>query len=183
MLSLQDVENRAKSIRMLVLDVDGVLTDGRLFYGTANSEIKCFNTLDGHGLKLLQQSGVSIAIITGRKSEQVQRRANDLGIQHIIQGREDKFVALQEILSAHPIPLENIAFMGDDWPDLTVMCRVGLALTVPNAHQAVKDYSHWQSEKSGGEGAAREACDLIMKSQNTYNSMLAPYITPKPDNT
>lgn len=176
MLNHEDTEQKAKKIRLLVLDVDGVLTDGRLYYGANNSDLKCFNTLDGHGLKMLQKSGVHVAIITGRTSEQLQQRASDLGIKYVIQGREDKFVALQEILTTHPLPLDCIAFMGDDWPDLTVMCKVGLALTVPNAHQSVKEHAHWQSTLKGGEGAVREACDLVMQSQGTYDQMLAPYI-------
>lgn len=169
------LKSRISNIRLLVLDVDGILTDGRLYFGPDGTELKVFNTLDGHGLKTLRRSGVEVAIITGRSSEQTARRAAALGIRHLIQGREDKFVALQELLSQLPIALEQIAMMGDDWPDLAVMSRVGLALTVPNAHIEVRNRADWQSTSKGGEGAVREACDLIMMTQGTYDSSLAKY--------
>jgi 3-deoxy-D-manno-octulosonate 8-phosphate phosphatase (KDO 8-P phosphatase) len=161
---------------MLVLDVDGVLTDGKLYFGNDGSELKAFNILDGHGIKMLQASGVTVGIITGRQSDLVARRAQNLGIGILVQGREDKWQALQEILADHPLPLEQIAFMGDDWPDLAVMCRVGLALTPPNAHFSVRERAHWCSQARGGEGAVREACDLIMQAQGTFDAGLAPYI-------
>jgi len=173
----EHIKIKAQQVKLLVLDVDGVLTDGRLYYGNSDTEIKCFNTLDGHGLKMLKKSGVEVAIITGRTSTQVLNRAKDLGINHVIQGREDKFTALKEILQTLPLTMEQIAMMGDDWPDLTVMCKVGLALSVPNAHSAVKEHSHWISTCRGGEGAVREACDLIMKSQHHYEGLLAQYTT------
>jgi 3-deoxy-D-manno-octulosonate 8-phosphate phosphatase (KDO 8-P phosphatase) len=172
---------RARLIRLLVLDVDGVLTDGRLYFGNAGEEFKSFCTLDGHGIKLLQKSGVKVAIITGRRSELVARRSRDLGVNLLVQGREDKWDALQEILAEpgqfDPVPTPHeIAFMGDDWPDLTVMCRVGLALTVPSAHAEVAARAHWQSQFAAGGGAVREACDLIMKAQGTYPAALASYL-------
>lgn len=172
----ESLKTKIKDIRLLVLDVDGVLTDGKLYYGPNGTEIKAFNTLDGHGIKLLQRSGVEVAIITGRCSEQVSRRAQALGIQQVIQGREDKFAALQELLEHNPLPLEQIAMMGDDWPDLHAMLKVGLALTVPNAHIEVRQRAHWQSQSSGGLGAVREACDLILLAQGNYISSLAQFI-------
>lgn len=171
----ESLKTKAKDIRLLVLDVDGVLTDGKLYYGPDGTEIKVFNTLDGHGIKTLQRSGVDVAIITGRCSEQVSRRAEALGIRHVIQGREDKLTALQELLQQHPLPLEHIAMMGDDWPDLSVMVKVGLALTVPNAHIEVRQRAHWQSQCAGGSGAVREACDLILLAQGNYMPCLAQY--------
>jgi len=171
-----DLETRLSRIKMLLLDVDGVLTDGRLYFSNQGDEFKAFSTLDGHGIKMLQKSGVKVGIITGRTSHLVAKRASDLGINILIQGREDKWDALQEILAKHPLELDQIAFMGDDWPDLTVMCRVGLALTPANGHSSVLERSHWQSTLRGGDGAVREACDLILKAQGSYNQLLQPYL-------
>ncbi|MES2823364.1 MAG: phenylphosphate carboxylase subunit delta [Pseudomonadota bacterium] len=171
-----EFKTRASRIKLLLLDVDGVLTDGRLYFSNLGDEFKAFSTLDGHGIKMLQKSGVKVGLITGRTSHLVAKRANDLGIKILVQGREDKWDALQEILREQPLELEEIAFMGDDWPDLTVMCRVGLALTPANGHFSVVERAHWQSSFRGGEGAVREACDLIMHSQNTFDSILKSYL-------
>jgi len=171
-----ELQARARKIKLLLLDVDGVLTDGRLYFNNEGGEFKAFSTLDGHGIKMLQKSGVRVGIITGRTSQLVAKRASDLGITMLIQGREDKWDALQEILAQYPVALEEIAFMGDDWPDLTVMTRVGLALTPANGHFSVVENAHWQSEARGGEGAVREVCDLLMLAQGTFNAALAPYI-------
>ena len=176
LLAAPELQTRASRIKLLLLDVDGVLTDGRLYFGNQGDEFKTFSTLDGHGIKMLQKSGVTVGIITGRTSNLVAKRASDLGITILIQGREDKWDALQEILREHPVALEEIAFMGDDWPDLTVMCRVGLALTPANGHHSVVERSHWQSYARGGEGAVREACDMIMKAQGTFDAILKPYL-------
>lgn len=178
------LRERASAIRLLILDVDGVLTDGKLYFSNTGDEMKTFCTLDGHGIKLLQKYGVRVGIITGRKSELVKRRAGDLGITILIQGREDKWVALQELfadkaLFDKPVAAEHIAFMGDDWPDLAVMTRVGLALTVANAHPSVAERAHWQSRLRGGEGAVREACDLILSAQNNFDQALSEYL-PEP---
>lgn len=171
-----EILQRVRRIKLLLLDVDGVLTDGKLYFSNTGDELKTFSTLDGHGIKLLQRSGVKVGIISGRKSVLVAKRANDLGIEILVQGREDKWDALQEVLATHNFALEEIAFMGDDWPDLTIMTRVGLALTVINAHVSVKERAHWQSQVGGGEGAVREACDFIMHTQGTFEQALAPYI-------
>ena len=172
-----DLEERAKRIKLLLLDVDGVLTDGRLYFSNQGDEFKTFSTLDGHGIKMLQKSGVKVGIITGRTSNLVAKRASDLGIQILVQGREDKWEALQEILAEHPVKLEEIAFMGDDWPDLTIMCRVGLALAPANSHFTVTERSHWQSRAHGGKGAVREACDMLMKAQSSFDRLLKTYLT------
>lgn len=171
-----EIQERARQIKLLMLDVDGVLTDGKLYYSNSGDELKTFSTLDGHGIKLLQRSGIKVGIITGRKSELVARRARELGIELLIQGREDKWAALQEILALEHFAQQEIAFMGDDLPDLAVMCRVGLALTVNNAHPCVAKRAHWQSQACGGEGAVREACDLIMHAQGTFAAALAHYL-------
>ncbi len=176
LLAAHELQARASCIKLLLLDVDGVLTDGRLYFSNQGDELKTFSTLDGHGIKMLQKSGVKVGIITGRTSNLVAKRASDLGINILIQGREDKWDALQEILHEHPVALDEIAFMGDDWPDLTVMCRVGLALTPANGHTSVVERSHWQSQARGGEGAVREACDMLMKAQNTFDAILKPYL-------
>ncbi|WP_075187261.1 KdsC family phosphatase [Teredinibacter haidensis] len=176
-LSLEQIDEKARAIKLLLLDVDGVLTDGKLYFSGDGYEMKAFHTLDGHGMKMLRNSGVEVGIITGRNSPIVARRASDLGLKLLKQGREDKFVALQELLEEYPCELENIAFMGDDYPDLTVMCKVGLALTVANAHHEVVENAHWQSSVNGGEGAVREACDLIMKAQGTYKAALDKYLS------
>lgn len=176
-----NVIERAKKVRLLVLDVDGVLSDGKLYFTNNGEEIKAFNALDGHGIKLLQKSGVHIAIITGRDSQIVQRRAQNLGIAFIKQGREDKLAALEEIREDYsqqhsPIHYEQIAHMGDDHPDLLIIRQVGLGLTTANAHWSVKQRCHWQSQHKGGEGAVREACDLIMLAQDSFDTMIAPYL-------
>ncbi len=175
------LHEKARRIRLLVLDVDGVLTDGKLYFGNNGEEFKTFCTLDGHGVKLLQKSGVRVGIITGRRSDLVARRAGDLGISLLIQGREDKWTALQEALAdreifEQPVRPEDIAFMGDDWPDLSVMSRVGLALTVPGAHPEVRDRAHWESSYPAGGGAVRQACDLIMQAQGSYAAALSHYL-------
>nr|WP_324257846.1 HAD hydrolase family protein [Cellvibrio fontiphilus] len=171
-----ELRERAAQIKLLLLDVDGVLTDGRLFFNNSGDEFKAFNTLDGQGIKVLQKTGVKVGIITGRTSDLVARRARDLGIGILVQGREDKWEALQEILQEHSYALHEIAFMGDDWPDLAVMTRIGLALTVANAHFSVAERAHWQSQERGGEGAVRAACDLLMQAQNTYDKALGAYL-------
>lgn len=176
-----DIVERAKQIRLLVLDVDGVLSDGKLYFSNNGDEIKAFNSLDGHGIKMLQKSGVHVAIITGRTSHIVQKRASDLGITLLLQGREDKLTALNELLTSPllasaNIDFSNIAHMGDDYPDLPLIRRVGLGLTTANAHWVIKNHSHWQSEHGGGEGAVRQACDLIMLAQNTFEHSLEPYL-------
>ncbi len=171
-----DLRDKFQQIKLLLLDVDGVLTDGKLYFSNDGNELKSFNTLDGHGIKLLQKSGVKVGIITGRKSQLVQKRAADLGIEILVQGREDKFTALKEILDTHNVDMENIAFIGDDYPDLTVMTKVGIGITVANALPAMVEHSDWQTRRKGGEGAVREICDLIMTIQGTFDAGLAPYI-------
>lgn len=166
----------ARNIKLLLLDVDGVLTDGKLYFDSSGGESKAFNTLDGHGIKMLQKSGINVGIITGRTSALVARRAQDLGISPLIQGREDKWQALTEQLDSLNIKPEHIAYMGDDWPDLSVMMRVGLALSVPNGHASVIERAHWVSPRQGGEGAVRDACDFIMQAQGNFIDALNYYL-------
>lgn len=168
---------KAKQVRLLVLDVDGVLSDGKIYFTNSGEEIKAFNTLDGHGIKMLRNSGVEVGIITGRNSKIVEKRASDLGIHLLIQGREDKYIALEEMLNKHSVTLNQIAFLGDDYPDLHVMTRIALPMSVSNAHPEVVKRSLWQSDVKGGEGAVRQACDFIMLAQGSYEAALAPYIS------
>ncbi|WP_373565867.1 KdsC family phosphatase [Microbulbifer okhotskensis] len=178
-MSNQQLNDTLKNVRWLVLDVDGVLTDGKLYFDNNGNELKTFNTLDGHGIKMLQSSGVRVAIITGRRSNVVERRAHDLGISKLIQGREDKFVALQELLAEEPCRLEDIAYIGDDYPDLLVMTKIGCPIAPPNAAPPVQERALWVTDARGGEGTVREACDRIMMAQGTFDAALAPYIGEK----
>ncbi len=174
-VSKQIIE-KLKSIRLLALDVDGVLTDGKLYFSESGEALKAFNTLDGHGIKMLQKGGVEVAIITGREHPAVLKRANDLGIKHILCGREDKHLALTELFAATSFNPEQTAFMGDDWPDLLAMQHATFAATVPNAAKAVLEHAHWCSTKQGGAGAVRELCELILEAQDSYNDVLSDYL-------
>lgn len=167
---------RTQAIKLAVFDVDGVLTDGRLYFLTDGSEFKTFNTLDGHGIKMLINSGVRTAIISGRKTPVVERRAQNLGIQHLYQGREDKLVVLDELLGELGLSYEQVAYLGDDLPDLPVMRRVGLGMAVASADGFVRQHAHGVTAARGGEGAAREFCELIMRGQGTLDAAQAAYL-------
>lgn len=162
---MHDIIEKAKPITLLALDVDGVLTDGKLYFGNSGEEMKTFNILDGLGIKLLRDHGITTAIITGRCSDLVARRAAELGIEHIYQGREDKLVALDELRRDLSLEFEQIAYMGDDLPDLSAIRQAGLGITVATGHCFVAQHADWQTEAGGGEGAVREACELILKAQ------------------
>ncbi len=167
---------RIKPLRLVVFDVDGVLTDGGLYLSDSGEEFKRFNSLDGHGLKMLRNSGVQLAIITGRTSKCVELRAKNLGIAHLYQGVEDKLAAMQALLSELQLPPEAAAFMGDDVVDLPVMRRVGVALSVPDAPQIVRSHAHYVSQRDAGHGAVREVCELILAAQGNLEAQLAPYL-------
>lgn len=170
-----EILRAASKIKLLLLDVDGVLTDGRLYYGNSGEELKAFNIQDGLGIKLLQQGGIQVGIITGRRSSLLQRRAEELAISPLIQGREDKLTALNEILDSLNISMEEIAFVGDDLPDLAVIMRVGLGITPANGSSTVANRAHWQTKKSGGDGAVREIAEMILYAQDKLESLLANY--------
>lgn len=172
----QSIEHILSKVRHLILDVDGVLTDGRLYFDNHGNELKTFHTLDGHGIKMLQKSGVAVAIITGRRSAVVEKRAHDLGITRLIQGREDKYSAFLELFASEPYDLAQIAYVGDDYPDLQLMTRVGCPIAVPNAAAPVKERALFVTEREGGLGAVREVCDRIMQAQGTFDAALAPYL-------
>ena len=174
---MQDVYSRARTIRLAVFDVDGVLTDGGLYYSDSGEEIKVFDVRDGHGLKMLQASGVELAIITSRKSQCVARRTQNLGIDHVFQGVDDKLATLRALLQKLTLDLSACAYMGDDWVDLPVLTRCGLALSVPDAHAEVRSRAHYVTRAGGGRGAVREACELIMRAQGTYEARLAGFLT------
>ncbi len=167
---------RIKPLRLIAFDVDGVLTDGGLYLSDTGEEFKRFNSLDGHGLKMLKASGMELAIITGRTSRCVELRAKNLGITRLYQGVEDKYAAMQSLLSDMALPPEKAAFMGDDVIDLPVMRRVGVSFSVPDAPQCVRDRADYVSQRTGGHGAVREICELIMSAQGTLESQLAPYL-------
>lgn len=165
----------ALTIKLLALDVDGVLTDGRIGYGNEGEELKFFNIKDGLGIKLLQRAGVEIAIITGRDSNIVNRRAKELGIDAVIQGREDKLTALKELCADRELSLNQCAYMGDDLPDLSAIQAAGLGMTVADASAAVLDAADWQSSYKGGEGAVREACEAILSARAQLHDLEAQF--------
>jgi 3-deoxy-D-manno-octulosonate 8-phosphate phosphatase (KDO 8-P phosphatase) len=166
---------RAIAIRMFLLDVDGVLTDGKLYFSNHGDELKAFNIQDGLGIKFLQRSGIAVGIVTGKRSHLVANRARDLGIEIVVQGREDKLVAIQEIISHHNIQLSEVAYMGDDLPDMSAISAVGLGMTVANGVKEVKKSAHWISQYHGGNGAVREACELILNAQGKWEHLLQDY--------
>ena len=174
---MEDVAaNRAARIRLMIFDVDGILTDGSLHFGPEGEVIKTFNVLDGHGIKLLQQAGVATAIISARQSALVARRASDLGIQHLFQGVHDKRTAFEQLLAQTGIAAEEAGFVGDDVIDLPILLRVGFAASVPNGHAEVRSRVHYVTQASGGRGAARELCDFILRAQGKYEAAMAPYL-------
>ena len=168
--------SRAKLIRLVAFDVDGVMTDGGLYYSDSGEEFKRFNSLDGHGLKMLRASGVEIAIITGRTSRCVAARAQNLGIVHVYQGMENKLEAMVDLLNKLKLSRDAAAYMGDDVGDLTVMRHVGMAITVPDAPLLVREHSHYITQRNGGYGAVRETCEMIMSAQDTLDKQLSPYL-------
>lgn len=166
------LRERASNIRMLVLDVDGVLTDGKLYFDHAGNEMKAFNTRDGMGMKALQRIGIEVAVITGRKSGAVEHRMAQLGIQHVYQGREDKLDAFLNLLEVTGLDAGQVCFAGDDWIDLPVLLRVGLAIAVADAEDRVKQQAHWITRRNGGDGAVREICNLLLIAQEKDQTIL-----------
>mgnify|MGYP001769325119 FL=1 len=166
----------ARRIRLLALDVDGVLTDGRIHYTGEGEEMKSFSILDGLGIKLLRRAGVQVAIITARRSGAVERRARELGIDHCVQGREDKLEALRELLTGTGFTLAETAYMGDDLPDLRAILAAGLGMTVANASSEVAHRAAWASRARGGEGAVRAAGARLLRARGQWTEALAPYL-------
>ena len=173
---MKEIHKRAKTVELLVLDVDGVLTNGSLYFGNSREELKAFNIQDGLGIKLLRDGGIETAIITGRQSALVQRRAENLGIKHIIQGREDKLIALDELCHKLNYSYSQIAYIGDDLPDLGAIRKVALGITVADGNAYVAQHAHWQTKAKGGEGAVREACEMILNAQGKLQPLLESYL-------
>ncbi len=168
--------DKAVAIRLVIFDVDGVLTDGSLFLGDDGQEYKAFNSRDGHGMKMLQATGVEIGIITGRTSQVVSYRMDSLGIKHVYQGQLEKLPAFEELIQRLGVTTEQVAYVGDDVVDLPILLRVGLAIAVQDAHPLVKQHSHWTTPNCGGRAAARDVCELIMQAQGTLESQLGHYL-------
>ena len=173
---MQDVLEKASRIRLVIFDVDGVLTDGCLYLGNSGEELKTFNIKDGLGIKLLMQSGVEVGVITGRSSTLVAQRMESLGVKYIYQGRHEKLPAYQELLAKLGLEPEQVAYVGDDLIDLPLMRRTGFAVAVQDAHSLVKQHAHWQTLAVGGRGAVREVCELLMKSQGTLDKAYQAYL-------
>ncbi|MDN0077503.1 HAD family hydrolase [Crenobacter sp. SG2303] len=166
----------ARRVKLLVMDVDGVLTDGSIFITASGEEIKAFNTLDGHGLKMLQATGVKLAIITGRDAPGVAHRARGLGIDYYYAGIQDKRAALAKLLDESGVSADECAYIGDDVVDLPVMRRVALAAAVPESPSLVRQHAHYVTGASGGRGAVRELAELIMQAQGTFGAAMEPYL-------
>jgi 3-deoxy-D-manno-octulosonate 8-phosphate phosphatase (KDO 8-P phosphatase) len=172
---MQDIYERARRVRVVAFDVDGVLTDGALYYTDAGEEMKAFNVHDGHGMKMLMDSGLALAIITSRSSRSVAARARNLGIDLLFQGATDKLAAFQELLGRCGAGAGACAYTGDDVVDLPVLKRCGLALSVPGAPPLVRRHAHYVTRARGGHGAAREICELILQAQGSLTARLAEY--------
>jgi 3-deoxy-D-manno-octulosonate 8-phosphate phosphatase (KDO 8-P phosphatase) len=169
------MEKRLEKIRLLLLDVDGVMTDGRIVIDTRGVETKAFNVRDGHGLKLLQRAGLKVGIITGRESEVVRFRARELGIDILHQGAKSKLEPYLESIGELGLKDEEVAYMGDDLVDLPILRRVGFAATVIDAAEEVKPFVHYVTSCGGGRGAVREVCDLILKATGRWNEVTDRY--------
>ena len=170
------IQSLAANIKLVVFDIDGVMTDGRLYFTSLGDELKAFNVKDGLGIKWLHDNKIQTAVITGRSSELVKKRVTDLGIHHLQQGREDKVIALKELLSTLDITSNEVAYMGDDLPDLAAIRYVGLGATVADALPIVVEHSQWQSSRNGGDGAVRELCEFILTCQDKLTSIHTNYL-------
>jgi len=167
----------AQSVRAAIFDVDGCLTDGRIYIGESGETVKAFSTLDGHGIKLLARAGITPVVITGRDTPAVRRRCADLGIVHALYGIHDKLAAAQQVLRTLALAWHELAVIGDDWPDLPLMVRCALACAPAQAHAEVKAAAHHVTAVPGGQGAAREFCDLLLMASGRYAELLAGHLT------
>jgi len=168
--------HRAKNLKLMIFDVDGVMTDGTLYYSERGEELKAFNIRDGLGIKLLRQYGVEVALITARSSRAVELRAANLGIAHLYQGAEDKRGAYAALLARLALAAEQSGYMGDDLLDLALITRCGFAATVPAAPQAVKSRAHYVTQAHGGHGAVREVCEFILRAQGTLERAISAHL-------
>lgn len=167
---------RARNVRLMIFDVDGVLTDGSLYIAAAGEEFKAFNILDGHGLRMLGDSGVQLAILSGRDSAAVARRARELGIEHVHQGIAEKLPVFQSLCDRSGVQPDHCGFVGDDYPDLPVLLRCGFAVSVPGAPEAVRSRVHYVTRAAGGRGAVRELCEFVLDAQGKLDAALGRYL-------
>ena len=167
---------KAKGLKLLLLDVDGVLTDGTIMYTHEGNEIKSFHTRDGLGIRMLMESGVEVGFITARQSEAVNRRAQDLGIKYVFQKAKNKLEIFENLLEELDLEPSEVGYMGDDWLDLPVLVRVGFAATVADAVPEVLQVAHYVTKKKGGMGAVREVCELILDAKGKINGLLEKYL-------
>ena len=172
----QELASRIRAVKLVVFDVDGVLTDGRIIFSNSGEETKLFDVKDGHGIKLLMRSGIDVAIITARESDVVRRRARDLGITHVFQGMKDKKMALEELVKASGVAPDAMAYMGDDIIDLPVLKRVAFSAAVADAVSEVIERVDFVAKRPGGRGAARELAELILKVQGKWDEVLKAYL-------
>ncbi|OBX37269.1 3-deoxy-D-manno-octulosonate 8-phosphate phosphatase KdsC [Halomonas elongata] len=171
--------DRLRQVRLLALDVDGVLSDGRLYFQTDGDEIKAFHTLDGHGIKLVQAAGIEVALITGRDSPMVSRRASALGITHLHQGISHKLPVLRQLCERLGIELDQVAYCGDDMPDLAAIHQSGVGISVPGAPSYIRQHADWVTERPGGHGAVREICDALLQAQGQWDAILDSYLNDR----
>ena len=167
---------RAHRIRLAIFDVDGVLTDGTIYLSERGEEMKAFNILDGLGLKMLAASGIVTALLSGRKSKMVASRAKEIGIAHLMQGVDDKLEVYHRLLRKLDLAEEETSFMGDDLPDLPVLRRCGFAFSVPDAPEIVRNHVHYVTSAPGGRGAAREACEFLLRARGALDNQLRTYL-------
>lgn len=173
---MQDILEKAKQIQLVIFDVDGVLTDGSLFLSDDGQEYKAFNSKDGFGMRLLQDAGIDVGIITGRESTLVKLRMEELGVSYVMQGRREKGPALDEMMQITGLTLDQIAYVGDDVVDLPIMSRVGLSIAVQDARPEVKKHAHWITESPGGRGAGRDVCELILEAHGKWDDIIKRYL-------
>ena len=169
---MEDVRLKAENIKLVIFDVDGVLTDVKLLFDEHGNEYKRFHSRDGLGITLLRETGVEVAVISGRASKSVAQRMASLGIERVFQGQRHKLIAYESLRVELNLEPEQIAHVGDDLLDLPLMRRVGLSIAVADAHPSILPFAHWVTGKPGGEGAAREVCDFIMDAQGNLNRMI-----------
>jgi 3-deoxy-D-manno-octulosonate 8-phosphate phosphatase (KDO 8-P phosphatase) len=174
-MNTSTLPEKLKDIQLLLLDVDGVLTDGSIIYSDEDSETKVFNVKDGFGLKLVMAAGIKVGLVTGRTSRALHRRCRDLGIRYIYDGVQQKAPLLDKIITETGVGAANTAFIGDDLPDLPLMRRIGLSIAVADAHEVVRDYSEWITSAPGGRGAVREVCDALLKARGDWEKMMEHY--------
>ena len=170
--SAPDALERARRVRLMIFDVDGVLTDGRLWYGAGGEELKVFHSFDGHGMKMLAASGVACAVLSGRRSVAVAARCGELGVAHVLQGIDDKLPAFEKLRTSLALSAQDCGFMGDEVVDLPVLERCGFSCAPPEAREPVRARVHYVADAAAGQGAAREVCEFVMRAQGTLERAL-----------